>query len=283
MSGTETCSQKPAAPLAWGHEMNLPVEVVEAVNEGRCVLFVGPTYTGEALEVAGRDYPDGRSLAKALGWKKPRRMIGARKTVVVPSVTDSAASYAKQHGRPALVARVRGMLDASDASPTTAHHTALSRFPMIFTTNYDQMLERTAREMGGEPTVCYRGEDVPEPDPMKRVIYKLWGGFERSSSLVLTQEDHTEDAFSPDIRRALRNVIRRNVVFFVGYRPDEEHFERLWQDLTLCYGGELPRCHMAVAQGKINDYLWQKWVWRGLLMFTADPIECMEELERQIQ
>ena len=263
--------------------MNLPIEVVEAVNEGRCVLFVGPTYTGEALEVVGRDYPDGRTIAKDLGWKKPRRMIGARKTVVVPSVMEGAAGYAASNGRAALNARIRAMLDASDAQPTSAHKTSMSRFPLIFTTNFDQLLERTATEMGGEATVCYRGDEIPAADPTRRVVYKLWGGFEQPGSLILTQADHTEQAFSDDVRRAIRNVIRRNVVFFVGYRPDEEHFERLWQDLTACYGGELPRCHMAVAQGKINDYLWQKWVWRGLLMFTADPVECMAELERQIQ
>ena len=263
--------------------MNLPVEVVESVNEGRCVLFVGPTFTAEALAEVGRDHPDGKTIAKALGWKRPRRMIGARKTVVVPSVTEGAAAYARDNGRPALVARVRGMLDASDAQPLASHRTALSRFPLIFTTNHDAMLERTARAMGGEAVVRYRGDEIPPSDPTQRVVYKLWGGFERPDGLVLTQADHAEIGFTPDIRRAIRDVIRRNVVFFVGYRPDEEHFERLWQDLTLCYGGELPRCHMAVAQGKINDYLWQKWVWRGLLMFTADPSECMAELERQIQ
>ncbi|MFT4979951.1 MAG: hypothetical protein ACI8S6_005863 [Myxococcota bacterium] len=262
--------------------MNLPIEVVEAVNEGRCVLFVGPRYSGEALEAAGREQPDGRTQAKALGWKPPKRMIGARKTVVVPSVTEGAARYVAANGRPALVARIRGMLDASDAAPSDAHRTSLSRFPLIFTTNYDAMLERTAKALGGEATVCYRGDPIPASDPTRRVVYKLWGGFEKPESLVLTQADHGEIGFTPDTRRAIRDVIRRNVVFFVGYRPDEEHFERLWQDLTLCYGGELPRCHMAVSQGKINDYLWQKWVWRGLLMFTADPSECMSELDRQV-
>ena len=263
--------------------MNLPIEVIEAVNEGRCVLFVGPSYSVEALAEVGRDYPDGKTLAKALGWKKPRKMIGARKTVVVPSAAQGAALYEKQHGRAALVEKVQGMLRTEGAAPLAAHRTSISRFPLIFTTNYDDLLEQAARGMGGEPTVCYRGDEIPAKDPRKRIIYKLWGGFERPDRMVLTEADHNDVALSQDVRRAMRTIIRRNVVFFVGYRPDEEHFERLWGDLTSCYGGELPRCHMAVAQGKINDYLWQKWVWRGLLMFTADPTECMEELEKQIQ
>ena len=262
--------------------MNLPVEVIEAVNKGKCVLFVGPTFCLEAAQELGRSYPDGKSMAKSLGWKKPRRMVGARKTIVVPSPAQGAALTEKARGRAALISQVKGMLDVSDVPGLPSHRSALSRFPVIFTTNYDQMLERTAREMGGEPTVCYRGDAVPEADPAKRVIYKLWGGFERPETMVLTQADHARVAIDTTLKRQIRTLIRRNVVFFVGYRPDEEHFERLWTDLTECYGGELPRCHMAVAQGKINDYLWQKWVWRGLLMFTADPSECMAELEKRI-
>jgi hypothetical protein len=262
--------------------MNLPIEVIEAVNKGKCLLFVGPAFSLEAAEEKGRTYPDGKSLAKSLGWTKPKRMVGARKTIVVPSPAKGAADVEQRLGRAALVSQVKGLLQFSDVPGIQAHRTAISRFPVIFTTNYDQLLESTARAMGGEPTVCHRGDAVPEADPAKRVIYKLWGGFEKPESLVLTEADHVRVELDAQVRRKMRTLIRQNVVFFVGYRPDEEHFERLWTDLTECYGGELPRCHMAVAQGKIDDYLWQKWVWRGLLMFTADPTECMEELEKRI-
>jgi hypothetical protein len=83
-------------------------------------------------------------------------------------------------------------------------------------------------------------------------------------------------------RKKLRQIIRKNVVLFVGYRPDEEEFEVLFEELTAAYGGELPRCHLAVAQGRIDDYQWQRWVWRGLLLFTADPTECMKVLEERL-
>jgi hypothetical protein len=37
-----------------------------------------------------------------------------------------------------------------------------------------------------------------------------------------------------------------------------------------------------VAQGRIDDYQWQRWVWRGLLLFTADPTECMSMLDDKL-
>jgi hypothetical protein len=39
---------------------------------------------------------------------------------------------------------------------------------------------------------------------------------------------------------------------------------------------------MAVAEGRMDDFLWQKWVWRGVLLFTADPLECMAQIEAGI-
>ena len=71
-------------------------------------------------------------------------------------------------------------------------------------------------------------------------------------------------------------------MFFVGYRADEEEFERLFAELSDAYGGELPRCHLACGQGTIDDFLWQKWVWRGLLLFLSDPGEAMKELEARL-
>jgi hypothetical protein len=110
---------------------------------------------------------------------------------------------------------------------------------------------------------------------------KLRGSFAEPATLLLTGADYAAAPLSPDARKQLRTLIRNHVCLFVGFRPDEEEFERLWAELSDAYGGELPRCHLAVAQGPIDDFLWQKWVWRGLLMFTADPTECLKELEER--
>lgn len=262
--------------------MNLPVEVIEAVNEGRCLLFVGSRFSSEAAEEQGRDYPDSKTLAKALGWKRPRRLMGTRARPVKPSVREGAAIYQAERGRPQLITELRQRLGARDVQPAAWHKSALSRFPVIFTTVWDDLLERAAAEMGGEVEVRYRGDEAPVPDRSKRVIYKLNGGFERPETLILTQADRERVPWPDDVKKAIRRLIRGYVILFVGYWPDDEEFEAVFDDLSQCYGGELPRCHLAVAQGRIDDVIWQKWVWRGLLMFTADPSECMSELEARI-
>ena len=99
---------------------------------------------------------------------------------------------------------------------------------------------------------------------------------------MVTAADFAARPLPTEVKKQLRSLIRNQVLLFVGYRPDEEEFERLWSELSDAYGGELPRCHLAAAQGPIDDYLWQKWVWRGLLLFTADPSECLTELEARL-
>jgi hypothetical protein len=255
--------------------MNLPVAVIKAVQDDKCVLFVGSRFTSEAVEIAGGQYPSAKALAKALGWTRPRLRPGARPTPVIPSVSAGAALYEAAHGRAALAALLKAQVGAVDVPPTTAHLTALARFGVIHTTCQDDLLERVARAAGREVEVHYRGDPLPEPEPDKTIIYKWRGGLEAPESLQTGQADELE----VDLRKALRKVIRANTILFVGYRPDEEELEDIFGDLCICFGGELPRCHLAVAQGRIDDYQWQRWVWRGLLLFTADPTECMGMLE----
>lgn len=262
--------------------MNLPVEVISAVREGRCVLFLGSRATYEAAELAGAVFPDNKTLAKDLGWKKPKPVPGQKPKPTIPSVEEGAAAFESANGRAALVRELEARLGGKGLAPTAAHRAALKRFPLVFTTCADDLIERAAAADGVRLDVLGRDDRLPEVDPARRVLVKLRGGFERPDSLMLTGADFAARPLRDDVKKQLRTLVRQRVVLFVGYRPDEEEFERLFGELSDAYGGELPRCHLAAAQGPIDDYLWQKWVWRGLLLFTADPAECLQELEAQL-
>jgi len=258
--------------------VNLPVAVIEAVREEKCTLFVGSRFTGEAVEAAGGQYPSGKALAKALGWTRPRPRPGARPTPIIPSVSAGAALYEAEHGRPALAALLRAQVGAVDVAPTSAHAAALARFSVIHTTCQDDLLERAAAASGRPVSVRYRGDPLPAPDAEGITIYKWRGGLEAPDTLEVGPGPELD----AELRTALRKEIRAKTILFVGYRPDDEELEAIFGDLTTCYGGELPRCHLSVAQGRIDDYQWQRWVWRGLLLFTADPTECMDMIEAHL-
>lgn len=260
--------------------MNLPVEVIDAVRAGRCVVIVGSNATREAVELAGGAYPEGAELARRLGWQRPKLMPGARPKPIMPSVSAGAAATEAKLGRAGLVAALRAQVGGDGVPPSEAHRAIWRRFRAVYTTCWDELLEASA-----PPDLELRawGDEVPMPGVDHPVLYRLRGRFSAPDSLVLTDADRAAREFSPDLKNQIRGLVRRAVLFFVGFRPDEEEFEQIWEDLTVCYGGELPRCHLAVSQGTIDDYQWQRWVWRGLLLFHADPVECMAELERHLE
>lgn len=259
--------------------MNLPLEVIEAVRDGRCVLFLGSAASREAAEEADRDYPDEKALAKALGWRPPKQLPGVRPKPVVPSVIEGAGLCEAQRGRAGLIATLSGQVGAEDLPPSAAMKAAVERFPLIFTTAWDGLICRAAPDR----PVLHWGAPVPELSPDAPAIYALRGLLREPGTVLATAADRAGRVFSNALKADLRTMVRRQVIFFMGFRPDEEEFEQLWEDLTVCYGGELPRCHLAVAQGPINDYQWQRWVWRGLLLFSADPSECMEALTAALE
>jgi hypothetical protein len=260
--------------------VNLPVEVIDAVKAGRCVVFVGNRTTLEAGELAGVALPEQKALAKELGWKKPA-VVGAKARVVVPSVEEGAAAYEASRGRSALLATLSEKLSAANVPPSAAHRALVRRFPLLFTTTWDDLLERAAVAEGVQLDVIGRQSPLPA-DATRHSLVRLRGEFARPDTMVVTAADRARRAIPDATKRQLRTLIRQQVVWFVGFRPDEEEFETLFAELSDAYSGELPRCHLAVAQGAIDDVQWQKWVWRGLLLFTADPTECMSELEARV-
>ena len=128
--------------------MNLPVQVLEAVEKRRCLLFSGRRSTGEAV---GSGYPGEKALARHLAGPG----LG---------LAEAFAKTEAQEGRAELVARVQAILSASDAAPGAFHQDAVQRFPIIFTTAWDDLFERAAAAAGVDAEVSWRGEPFPEPE-----------------------------------------------------------------------------------------------------------------------
>ena len=257
--------------------MNLPVEVIEAVRENRCLVFVGSRFAAEARELAGVPTHTGREVARALGWRPARGVPGRRQGPITPSVAEAAAAREARDGRDGMLAELEELTGASGLQPTSAHGFVVDHFDKVFTTALDGLLEEAAAAGGREFASVGPGEPMADGP----IMVRMRGSF--SGQPIVTPADLGAVGWDDATKTQVRRLIRSHVVLFVGYRPDEEEFELLFDQLADAYRAELPRCHLAVAQGRIEDYQWQRWVWRGLLLFTADPTECMEALADELK
>jgi hypothetical protein len=246
--------------------MSLPIEVVEAQAKGRCILFVGRRAVLEAAKAAGAEYP---------GQKKLSRLLAGKKS----GFEEAMAGVHRRIGAEGLRREMAAHLDCKNVEPGAFHRAAVRNFSLIFSSTQDDLLERAAEAEGLKAACFYRGETLPEAAEGVVRIYKFWGGFEKPETLFFRPEDAQQVPLPADLRKSLRKLLVRNVLFFVGYRPDELEFSWVYEELEAGFGGKLPRSHLAVAQGRISDYYWQKWVWKGLLLFTADPSDVMAQIE----
>ena len=238
--------------------MNLPIEIINAVQQKNCVLFAGPGFAREAIEALGRDIPDDLMLAKAMGWKRPKRLMGTRKRRDAPDPAIAAEKLLQSEGRAAVLEVIRKVLSLNDLEPTDAHRIGLQHFPLIISTASDGLWV-TASKADSSHSIRDRGDDIGDIDENQPSVYHLWGRYSQPERVTL---DAGQKPLPPHVTKQLKNLLRRKVIFFVGYRPDENPFEHLrscsHRSMAESYHGViwlLLKGGLTITSGK--------WVWRG--------------------
>src|SRR5205823_5080757 len=132
-------------------------------------------------------------------------------------------------GRVRLVEQLRRQLDTGHTGPT-AVHMALVSLPIncIFTTNYDDLLERTLRLSKRTFDVAINNSEVAFWTKDRLQLLKLHGDLGRPDSIVSTAEDY-ESYFSthPALTRALGVALQSYTVLFLGYTAVDHNFRQL--------------------------------------------------------
>jgi hypothetical protein len=109
-------------------------ELLDALRQGRCVLFIGAGLSVAAGLPSWAKLVD--SLAKKLGVALPGRGD-------LDSYLDLAQWFAEQHGMDALARLIVAEIGEVPVRPTLAHYLLMSLpVRLVVTTNYDDLLER---------------------------------------------------------------------------------------------------------------------------------------------
>lgn len=186
--------------------MDVPRELVEQFARGNGVVFVGAGLS------QGAGLP---------GWADLVRELAAELDGCPPDADprDIAQYYEIEYGRRCLVERLRDRLDTLDAHPTLVHE-ALVRLPipMIFTTNYDVLLEQALRAAQRSFTPVIGNVDASFWSVDRLQLVKLHGDLNQPESIVITAEDYERFATQrPTLARLLATTLQTRTVLFLGY------------------------------------------------------------------
>jgi len=222
--------------------------VAGGVRDQKCILFLGagvhaPPPQGSPFSYPREERPPvgsalSRDLADACDFagRFPGDDAGNLQRVALAYEIDSS--------RARLVDAIAGAVDVGRVPSPMLRALARLDFPLVITTNYDQLFERALRDVGktprvsvynpaGEPTTDFEDESAQSP-----IIYKIHGDIAQRESLVVTDEDYIQfvlrmsdkDPYDP-IPLSLKHFLKRWTTLFIGYSLLDYNLRLLFKTL----------------------------------------------------
>jgi SIR2-like domain len=138
---------------------------------------------------------------------------------------------------------------------TTPSHAALVRLdlPLLFTTNYDELIEAAYLEAGLQLRVSISEEQfrARRGERPVRHLVKLHGSIDQPETIVLTRSDYARArADRNEMLSFLRSEMVETAFLFVGFSLSDPNFNLLHDDIRLVYGMNLPASY--TVQGRRN-------------------------------
>ena len=137
----------------------------------------------------------------------------------------------------------------------TPSHLALVRLklPLLFTTNYDELIEAAHHEAGQQLRVTISEEQFKARRAEKpaRHLVKLHGSIDQPASIVLTRADYARSRIErKEMLGFLRGELAVTSFLFVGFSLSDPNFNLLHDDIRLVYGMNVPASY--TVQGRRN-------------------------------
>lgn len=208
--------------------------IAKAVSERKCILFLGAGVHAPPPEGSAFTYPaevrppTGAKLSETLAsaCDLTNRLPGESAT----NLQRVALCYETATDRKQLVDAVTAEVDTGKQPSPLLRGLAELGFPLVITTNYDQLFERALYAAGKQPRVeVYTPEleatrDYRDPTAESPVVFKIHGDILHPETIVITDEDYIQfvlrmsnkDPYDP-IPLTLKYNLVDWTTLFVGY------------------------------------------------------------------
>jgi hypothetical protein len=201
----------------------LPRPLLDALVEDRILPIIGAGFSLNANLPPGRQMPT---------WEQLGNVLAPEVTYIGPRTDplEVLSAYAAEHGRQALVARLRRALHEGFAEPGRVH-TAFAQLPfdIVVTTNFDGLLEDAYREVHRPLRGLIREDQLASLVPRAAVaVVKAHGDYDNEPVLIATEEDYDEFLLRrPLLATYLANLLITRVALLIGYSFSDTDWRQL--------------------------------------------------------
>lgn len=144
-----------------------------------------------------------------------------------------------------------------DVSKSKIHeYIATGRFPIIYTTNYDNWIEKSCDYYNVKYNKIVKVSDISECHPDRKDIVKLHGDFSDDDSIVLSETSYYQRLqFETPLDIKLRSDVLGKSVLFIGYSLQDINMRHLFYKLSNLwdkYGGGMVKPQSYLFSSKNN-------------------------------
>ncbi len=174
-------------------------------------------------------------LSARIGHKLPPREWASGDALI-----DAAQTYVNRQGLHSLIGHLKDRLDTTGVQPTAAHR-ALARLPisLVFTANFDNLLERAFRDAGKRIEVVVKDSSIPFMRRGQDVVnlVKLYGDLDQPDTIVLTRQQY-ESYFlqRPQMVKLLETELARSDTVYLGWSGADPYFKLVLGELLSRFG-----------------------------------------------
>ena len=262
--------------------VRVPDDLVALVAERRVIPFVGAGFS------AGLGLPQWEALLRRLSEEVDSTVSFDEILQMTNGDYLQVAEYLyiKSDKRIGPLRHViEGLLGAIQDPVKSAAHVELVNLgaPQVYTTNYDDLIERTYRGLGIPVSVVALPKDVANSDYDRTQVVKYHGDLRHENTLVLTESAYYRrlDLESPMDLKFRSDILGRSVLF-MGYSFRDVNIRLIWFKLMQMMQDIPPDDRRASYMLKLGPNPVQDALFRdvGLHPITLDPNGDLQPTDR---
>ena len=244
----------------------IPKELLNAITEKKCILFVGAGLSSKVVRSNGKPLPAWKGLLSELlnycvdkripfsvNIKDLEQMISNDNLIMVAQEIQETISKHDFGEFLQQLFRDKSVLP----SPT---HLLLPQIPFrsIMTSNYDNLIEGayTLKNLGRIPNKFTQEDLLSISSPLRKddfYIFKVHGDFDRLNTIVLGSRDYQKLFFrSPEYRQFLETLFSVYTVLFIGYGGSDPDLENILERLSTIFDRTLDKHYILLPENKFN-------------------------------
>jgi hypothetical protein len=236
----------------------------EEISTGNSVLFVG-------AGVSSGRFPRWQHLINHL-----RDEFGI--TSQASDALDIPQWVVEAHGRAALESRMVEVFRDPSKEPTELQRLlACYPFDIVFTTNFDQLMEQALQAQAHQVNVVIEDSQVGRIRKDDRVtLVKMHGCVSAPDTIVVTRDDYeTYAQHHPAIVTYLQSLLATRTFLFVGFSLTDPNFRAIYSTVQHVLGAYRRFAFATMLKRGHNPHLWRYWYRKRLILIPRQDSDAV--------